>query len=186
MQDPDAALVQRAGAGEAAACAQLVDRYLGKVLALCGRMLGNAADAEDAAQEVFLKVWQGAASWRPDARFSTWLYRVALNLCHDKLRRRRPQVELDELPELPDHAPAAEQRLQREAVSAAVTRALAQLSARQREALVLTYHLELGNVAAAQVLGVSVDALESLLARGRLRLRELLTESREDLLGELP
>ena len=81
MQDPDAALVQRAGAGEAAACAQLVDRYLGKVLALCGRMLGNAADAEDAAQEVFLKVWQGAASWRPDARFSTWLYRVALNLC---------------------------------------------------------------------------------------------------------
>ncbi len=187
VQDPDAELVLRAGAGDAAACTQLVDRYLGKVLALAGRMLGNAADAEDAAQEVFLKVWQNARSWRPrDARFSTWLYRVTLNQCHDKLRRRRPQVEAEVLAELPDQAAHVESKLQRAAVSATVTAALAQLSERQREALVLSYYLELGNVAAANVLGISVDAMESLLARGRQRLRQLLTARADDLLGELP
>lgn len=187
VQDPDAELVLRAGAGDAVACTQLVDRYLSKLLALCGRMLGNAADAEDAAQEVFLKVWQSARSWRPrDARFSTWLYRVALNQCHDKLRRRRPQVALDAAAEWPDQASDAASRLQRVAVSSAVTAALAQLSERQREALVLTYYLELGNVAAANVLGVSVDALESLLARGRQRLRQLLSARVDDLLGEAP
>lgn len=187
VQDPDAELVLRAGAGDAAACTQLVDRHLGKVMALAGRMLGNAADAEDAAQEVFLKVWQSARSWRPrDARFSTWLYRVTLNLCHDKLRRRRPQADAEELATLPDRAPQADSLLQRDAVASAVTAALAQLSERQREALVLTYYLELGNVAAANVLGVSVDALESLLARGRQRLRALLTDRAGDLLGDLP
>src|SRR5690606_18087537 len=87
--DPDLALLGRIAAGDGPACAVLVDRHLGRVVALAWRMLGSRADAEDVAQEVFLRAWQRAASWRPEggARFSTWLHRVAVNLCLDRLRR---------------------------------------------------------------------------------------------------
>src|SRR5882724_8286355 len=95
VEDPDLDLVRRAGSGDGPACAALVDGHLARVTALAGRMLGNRADAEDVAQEVFLRVWQQAAKWRAgEARFSTWLHRVTLNLCHDRLRRRR-EVALD-------------------------------------------------------------------------------------------
>jgi RNA polymerase sigma-70 factor (ECF subfamily) len=183
--DPDLELVHRAGAGDAPACAALVDRYLAKVTAFAGRTLANRADAEEVAQEVFLRVWQHAGSWRAGgARFSTWLYRVTLNLCHDRLRRRR-ETTLDAAGDPASDAPPPGADLQRNAVVARVEAALAQLPERQREAIVLCHYQELGNIEAAAILDVTVEALESLLSRGRRRLRQLLAGEAQDLMGEL-
>jgi RNA polymerase sigma-70 factor (ECF subfamily) len=184
-EDPDLDLVRRAGAGDAQACAALVDRYLAKLVAFAGRMLANRADAEEVAQETFLRVWQHAGRWRPEgARFSTWLHRVALNLCHDRLRRRR-ESPLEAAGDPPSDAPPPGAALQRAAVAARVEAALARLPDRQREAILLCHYQELGNIEAAAVLGVTVEALESLLGRGRRRLRELLADDAKDLMGEL-
>lgn len=185
VEDPDLDLVRRAGAGDGPACAALVDRHLARITALAGRMLGNRADAEDVAQEVFLRVWQQAAKWRAgEARFSTWLHRVTLNLCHDRLRRRR-EVALEAAGDPPSGEPPPGADLQQAAVTARVQGALAQLPERQREAILLCHYQELGNIEAAAVLGVSIEALESLLSRGRKRLRELLITEASDLMGDL-
>src|SRR5690606_41353157 len=101
---PDTGLVRLAGEGAAQACAALVDRHLPRILGMAARMLGNRAEAEDVAQEVFLRTWRHARDWKPGrARFSTWMYRVAMNLCHDRLRRRR-EVDLSEIGDPPDEA----------------------------------------------------------------------------------
>ena len=148
-------------------------------------MLANRADAEDVSQEVFLRIWRDAGTWRPGgARFSTWLYRVTLNLCHDRLRQRRPVADPEELASLPDEAISAEGSLQRSAVAAQVAAALSRLPERQREAILLCHDEEFVNREAAAILGVSVDALESLLSRGRRSLRQILSSRAADLIEE--
>lgn len=184
-EDPDLELVRQVGAGDQRACAALVDRHLPKVLGLAGRLLGNRADAEEVAQEVFLRVWRHAGEWRPGgAKFSTWLHRVTFNLCHDRLRRRR-ETTLDAIGDPPSGEPPPGTELQRAAVTARVEAALAQLPDRQREAILLCHYQELGNIEAAEAMEISVSALESLLARGRRRLKELLAGELSDLMGEL-
>jgi RNA polymerase sigma-70 factor (ECF subfamily) len=174
--DPDDELVRRAGEGDAAAVQALVTRKLRRVLALAERMLGDPAEAEDVAQETFLKVWRNAPRWRPGrARFDTWLHRVALNLCYDRLRRRR-EKPVAEPPETPDPGPAPDRGLAAADVGRRVRLALLDLPPRQREAIVLCHYQELGNIEAAQVMGVSVEALESLLSRGRRALRAALAD----------
>ena len=85
----DDELVARVANGDETACRLLVDRHLSRVIAVARRMLGNQSDAEEVAQEVFLRVWTHADRWEPGrAQFSTWLHRVATNLCLDRLRRR--------------------------------------------------------------------------------------------------
>jgi len=183
-EDPDLALVRRIGAGDGAACAALVDRHLPRILALAGGILGNRAEADDVAQEVFLRVWRHAGRWKPGkARFSTWLHRVTVNLCRDRLRRRR-EAPLDEAGDPPSPDPSADALLQRQSVGARVQAAVARLPERQRAAVVLVHFQELGNIEAAAALEVSVEALESLLGRGRRRLRELLAGEISELMGE--
>ena len=99
--DPDLALLDRIGRGDGAAARAMVDRKLPRLLRLATRMLGDSSEAEDVAQESFVRLWRQAGRWRPGAaRFDTWLHRVALNLCYDRLRKRR-----EDLPgTLPDHA----------------------------------------------------------------------------------
>ena len=180
--DPDSAILRRIGAGDGAACALLVDRHLRRVTALAGHMLGNRADAEDVAQEVFLRVWKQAPKWRSgEAKFSTWLHRVTLNLCTDRLRRA--ETGLNVIGDAASDAPLPDAGLQETAVVTRVQAALAQLPERQREAILLCHFQELGNIEAAAVLELSVEALESLLSRGRRRLRELLLEERPDMTG---
>ncbi|MFI4975085.1 MAG: RNA polymerase sigma factor [Caulobacterales bacterium] len=174
--DADDDLVMRAGRGDAAAVQALVARKLRRVLALAERMLGDAAEAEDVAQETFLRVWRHAARWRPGvARFDTWLHRVTLNLCYDRLRRRR-EVSMAEPPEQTDPAPGPDHGLLAEDLSSRVRGALQALPERQREAVVLCHYQELGNIEAAAAMGVSIEALESLLSRGRRALRAALAD----------
>ncbi|RUT85457.1 MULTISPECIES: RNA polymerase sigma factor [unclassified Mesorhizobium] len=170
--DPDEELVRRVGAGEPAAVQTLVARKLPRILALAVRMLGDAAEAEDVAQETFVRIWRHAASWRRgNARFDSWIHRVTLNLCYDRLRRRREWVSGD-LPEMVDPAALPDAPRQEDAVQ--VERALQAIAPRQREAIVLVYYQEMSNIEAAATLQISVDALESLLARGRRSLQAIL------------
>ncbi|MGK8207625.1 RNA polymerase sigma factor [Burkholderia cenocepacia] len=172
--DPDAELVQRVGARDASAVRTLVARKLPRLLALATRMLGDRSEAEDVAQETFLRIWKHAPGWRDGgARFDTWLHRVVLNLCYDRLRGRREEP-VDSLPEVPDPQPQPAAYAEHRSRDARVRQALAALPPRQREALVLQYYQDLSNVEAANLMGITVDALESLLARARRNLRAQL------------
>lgn len=176
LLDPDQMLLGAVASGDEAAIRRLVAEKLPRLTALGFRLLGDRAEAEDVAQETFMRIWRIAPRWKPGAaRFDTWMHTVALNLCRDRLRRRH-RVELGEVPDRPDPAPGADSTIEGAQRAAAVMAALATLPERQREALVLQYYQELSNIEAAQAMGVSVEALESLLSRGRRRLRELLIE----------
>jgi len=182
--DPDIDDVRRIGAGDASAAAALVRRRSPKILALSRRMLNDAAEAEDVTQEVFLRVWTHAANWRPGgAKFETWLHRVAVNLCLDRLRRRRETPAGDALPDRPDESPDAEQSMWADQRAARVRLAIDALPERQRAAIELCSFQEVTNIEAAAALEVSVDALESLLARARRSLRDNLARDLSDLLG---
>ncbi len=189
--DPDAALIARIGQGDEAATRLLTNAKLPRVLALARRILGDPAEAEDVAQETFLRVWRHAGNWRPGAAlFDTWLHTVTLNLCRDRLRRRR-EITMDVLPEIADPAIPQDAAMDDAAQSRRVAAAVAALPDRQREAIMLVHYQDLSNIAVAQALAISVDALESLLARGRRALRKRLlddgsTDQEIDRTGELP
>jgi len=176
--DPDADLVARVARQDAAAVQALVARKLPRLLSLATRLLGDRDEARDVAQDVFLRVWKEAAQWRPgEAKFDTWLHRVALNLCYDRLRVRK-HLALDTsesaMEDRIDPAPQPEGILLDRSRQKRVQAAVATLPPRQREALVLQYYQELSNIDAAELMGVTVDALESLLSRARRTLREQL------------
>jgi len=174
--DPDEALLARVAEGDAAAVRALVGRKLPRLLGLAQRMLGDPAEAEDVAQETFLRIWRQAPKWRTgQAKFDTWLHRVALNLCYDRLRRRR-EIPTEAPPERPDEGPPPDRALEAHDTGKRVGAALAKLPDRQREAVVLCHYQELGNIEAAAVMGVTVEALESLLSRGRRALRAALAD----------
>ena len=176
MGDPDEALLTRVGEGDPAAVRALVARKLPRLLALAGRMLGDQAEAEDVAQETFVRAWKQARDWRPGAaKFDTWLHRVALNLCYDRLRRRR-EIATEAPPEQPYEGPAPDRGLQAADVGTLVEAAMRALPDRQREAISLCHYQELSNIEAAALMGVSVEALESLLSRGRRALRAALSD----------
>ena len=159
---------------------QLAALKLPRVLALAKRMLGDAVEAEDVAQEAMLRAWRQAPKWAPGkAKFDTWLHRVALNLCYDRLRRRR-ETPMDAPPDRPDDGPAPDRGLLAAETGARVDAALRRLPDRQREAIVLCHYQELTNIEAAALMKISVEALESLLSRGRRALRALLADLADD------
>lgn len=178
--DPDLELLARIGNNEAQAVKEMVTRKLPRLLALASRLLGDADEARDIAQESFLRIWKQAASWRSEqARFDTWLHRVALNLCYDRLRRRKEHLSIDteHAVEVADSAPTPVDQLEAQAQSQRMAQALAHLPDRQREAIVLQYYQELSNTEAAALMHISVEALESLLSRARRNLRSRLAEA---------
>jgi RNA polymerase sigma factor (sigma-70 family) len=178
--DPDDELVLRAGRGDAGAVRTLVARKLPRILSLASRMLGDLSEAEDVAQETFVKAWRHAPRWRPgEARFDTWLHRVALNGCYDRLRRRRELPTADP-PDQEDPGPAPDRNLHALDVGRRVRASLQTLPPRQREAIVLCHYQELGNIEAAELMNVSVEALESLLSRARRSLRVMLADLMND------
>jgi RNA polymerase sigma-70 factor (ECF subfamily) len=174
IDDPDAELVALAGAGDRAAAQSLMARHLPRMMTLARRMLGDPSEAEDAVQDAFMRLWTHAARWRPGAaKFETWLYRVTLNQCYDRLRKRT-NARLDEAADIVDPAADPAQKLDESSLSEAVASAVLELPERQRAAILLCHYQDRGNIEASEILGISVEALESLLARGRRTLRRRL------------
>ena len=170
--------ITRAAAGDPAAVSSLVDRHSCGVLALATRMLGDASEAEDVTQETFLRAWKALPDWQPRAKFSTWLYRVALNLCYDRLRKRR-EVTMDHLPELHDPQLTPSELLDQSQRVRAIEAAISALPERQSAALTLCALQGHSQAEAAEIMETSVQALESLLARARRTLRESFMERSE-------
>jgi RNA polymerase sigma-70 factor (ECF subfamily) len=170
---PDETLVAALARGDQRALAQLVQRHGGWAARFAERMTGSPQVAEEVVQNAFLRLWNSAERWEGRSRFTTWFYRVLHNLAVDELRRRRSgHEELDEA--LEDPAATPPQLLEQERRAARVRAALERLPERQRAALVLRHYEGCSQGEAAQILGISEGALESLLSRGRATLREQL------------
>ena len=161
-------------------------KHLPRIVGLARRMLSDAAEAEDVAQETFIRAWRMAPDWTPGAaKFETWMHRVALNLCYDRLRRRRETADPDAGANRADPSPnAGDQWLSRQRAGR-VRAAMDALPERQRAALSLCHFQEMTNIEAAAALEISVEALESLLARGRRALRAALADVAKDLMGRV-
>ncbi len=175
VSDPDAKLVADVAAGDVRAMRALVEAKLPRIMALASRMLGDPVEAEDVAQETFLRIWKQAGTWRQGAaRFDTWIHRVALNLCYDRLRKRR-ELSVAQPSDLADARQSENDAADTDG-GEAVGRALSLIPERQRDAIILVYYQEMSNREAADIMQVSVDALESLLSRGRRALQKILNE----------
>ena len=179
----DHTLMERIGAGDHAAFRQLVERHKDAVIGTVAKMLGNPSDAEDISQQVFLRIWRNAKRYRPDAKFTTYLYTITRNLVFNETRRRsrKKEVSSDEREEhsnqwveaSPDRQPDAE-LLQAE-LRSAVDAAIAALPEVQRMAVVLRRYEQLPYEEIAEVLHTSLPAVKSLLFRARTTLRESLS-----------
>lgn len=177
----DGTLLQRYAAGDPKAAAALTARVLPSVYHHARRLLGDASEAEDVAQEAMLRLWRIAPDWQKgQAKVSTWLYQVTANLCVDRLRRRR-SVGLDEVSEPLDDSPGAEDRLQDQSRDDALRDALSQLPDRQRQAVVLRHLDGLSNPHIAEIMDITPRAVESLTARGKRALAALLYGRRAEL-----
>lgn len=177
----DEALLARYAGGDQAAARLLTARHAPRIFAVARRMLGEQAEAEDVTQETMLRLWRTAADWRSgEAALGTWLYRVAANLCIDRLRRRR-EIVSDTVPERPDDAPGALDGMVADDRASALHAALGTLPERQRLAVVLRHFEERGNPEIAEILDTSVEAVESLLGRARRELAARLAPRREEL-----
>lgn len=183
-QATDADLLQHAQARNGNAFAALVDRHFPVVHRVVWRMMNGHADAEDVAQEAFLRLWRDPQQVRDGAALRGWLIRVASNLVMDRFRTK-PMQELDERFEIADNRDNAEDALDRTRAVATIDAAVASLPDRQKLALTLVHFEHMTNVAAAAIMEVSVDALESLLARARRSLKERLAADKTMLLATL-
>lgn len=167
--------MRRVAGGDRAAFRQLMERHQRPIAAYAQRMLGDVSLAEDVAQETFLRLWSRAGRFRPEsARLTTWLHNIAHNLCIDRYRSASRSGLVAEPGEPVDSRADPETLHGAAQAGDRVREALAQLPERQRSALLLCHYQGLSNRDAAQVLDVSVDALESLLARARRALRKQL------------
>ena len=180
--DDDATLVVRVSEGDVAAYRELVRRHAAKLTHYARRLLRDETEAEDVVQETCLRLWQRAQDYSPQARVTTWLHRIVHNLAVDRLRARgRWQAPSDDEDDVEAISAPQTRELETKRRVETLETAWAELPERQAAALALVHLDGLSGSEAASVLGVSEDALESLLARGRRALKAQLR--RRDLLS---
>lgn len=182
----DSLLMLAVGDGDASAFRLLVERHHGLVFRIAWRMLNDASEAEDVAQECFTRLWTQAPGWSPQGGgLGGWLRRVATNACLDRIRKHR-RLSDEPVPDMTDEAPLpdaqADSARQRDAVVAAVQA----LPDRQRAAIVLTYYEDMSNAEAAATLDMHLKAFESLLLRARAALRSALLPPQAGTAGGAP
>jgi RNA polymerase sigma-70 factor, ECF subfamily len=174
----DAALLAAATRRDAAAFATLVARYEKQVFRLVWRLTNGHTDAEDITQEAFLRLWRNPGQLREAGALKGWLMRVASNLAMDRFRAK-PLQDLEAAADVGDGKPTAEDEMARTWTTRRIDEAISALPDRQKLALTLVHFEQIGNIRAAAVMEVSVDALESLVARARRSLKLALAADRD-------
>ena len=176
-------LIKKAQKGDSAAFEKLVSTHEGFVYNLALRTLRSPHDAEDAAQEVFIKAWTSLGSFRGDSKFSVWLYRITGNVCTDMLRRRKDSVSLtledegdDKELEIVDSSPTPHEALEKKERSAALQRALDALPEDYRKAVVLREVGGMSYVEISSALKIDLGTVKSRIFRARKKLCEILSE----------
>ena len=172
-RDQDQLWVEQSRQGDPQAFAELVRRYQRMIHALTYRMTGSLADAEDLAQEAFIQAYQQIGGYRAEARFSSWLYRIAVNCCLNWQKHTRRQAQLQEAWGRDQSGPTA----QDETLAHRVQEALLKLSPQQRAAVVLTVYEGMNHAQAAQVLGCMETTVSWRLFSARAKLKRLLADT---------
>jgi RNA polymerase sigma-70 factor (ECF subfamily) len=190
LRDPDIRLMLQVREDHAGAFEQLVARYQHRLVSVMNHLIGNAEEAEDLAQEVFLRVYKARKKYRPRSKFSTWLFTIANNLALNQIRsrQRKPIVPLrtardsgplgarpaEQLVHDPGTGPV--QRIQKDELAQRIRDALDSLNERQRMAVVLNKFEDMGYAEIAEVMELSTKAVKSLLSRARMNLRAALED----------
>jgi RNA polymerase sigma-70 factor (ECF subfamily) len=187
LRDPDIRLMLRVRDDDVTAFEELVELYQHRLVAVMAHLVGNKEEAEDLAQEVFLRVYKARKKYRPRSKFSTWLFTIANNLALNSLRsrQRKPVVPLppqdsgplgarpaEQL--VPDRGSGPMQRIQKKELAAVIRQALDGLNERQRMAVVLNKFEDMNYAEIAEVMGLTTKAVKSLLSRARVNLRTAL------------
>jgi RNA polymerase sigma factor (sigma-70 family) len=173
--EDDDAVMARVLRRDAAAFRGVIDAHAVMLHRIAYRMLGDATEAEDVAQEALTRLWQHAGRWQDGGTgIAAWLTRVTMNQCLDRLRRRRFSSD-EAVPERADETPLAPEMIEAEQQRARVVSAIAALPDNQRAAIVLTYYEDHPNAVAAGMLDMNVKGFESLLFRARAALKRALT-----------
>ena len=176
-------LMKRIAEGDQAAFSQMVSLHMTDIYRFAYSILRDATRAEDITQETCLKLWTRAGQWTPSGKVRSWLFRITHNLCMDELRGRKVHTDIEKISfTLRDNTPDQADRFSQGETANAVNRALNSLPERQRTALMLVHYSGHTNIESAEIMDLSVDAIESLLSRGRRKMREILEGSRESLL----
>jgi RNA polymerase sigma-70 factor (ECF subfamily) len=173
----DELLLRRIQEGDHGAFASLVHRHAKRFYGLAYRIVHDRDDAEDLVQAAFLKLWERPESWdrRKQTKFTTWFYTVVTNLCLDHAKRKRPLPLADEI-ELVDGGPKQDELLEGKQRRAVLDRLIHHLPERQQLALNLCFYEEVSNQEAADIMGINLKALQSLVMRAKTTLRERLKE----------
>jgi RNA polymerase sigma-70 factor, ECF subfamily len=181
MKATDEELVEAFQRGDTSVFDLLVERWDRKIQGAIYRVMGPSEDARDLCQEAFLKAYRGLGTFKKDARFSSWLYQIALNVCRDRLRRRRGRqlVSFDDMDEASQAAstpsvPTPLQLAEANDLSFRVARAVAELPPDQREVIVLKEYQDLTFAEIADVLDLPLSTVKTRLYRGLVQLRERL------------
>lgn len=174
----DEELMERLAKGDHQAFCALVRRHTQRFYACAYRVCMNQDDAEDAVQNAFLKIWQNPSVWKTGkgAKFTTWFYRVVNNAAIDIVRKRKNNAGSEVLEYMPDNASSQEQNLQDKQQQQDLEQAIDALPERQKQALNLCFYDGFSNKEAAEILGVGLKALESLLMRAKAGLKENLVQ----------
>jgi RNA polymerase sigma-70 factor (ECF subfamily) len=171
---PDDELARWSAGGDERAFDEIVVRHGPFALRVAVRLLGDNAAAEDVVQEAMMRAWTQAGKFDPRiARFTTWLYRIVVNLCIDHRRRKRPDAIPEGFDQI-DPAASVDEIMEAQERNAAFAAAFKELPAHQQAAMTLVYEEEMSGAEAARVLGLSAKAVERLLARARAYLRNRL------------
>jgi RNA polymerase sigma-70 factor (ECF subfamily) len=173
LPDEDTQLMTRVQAGDEAALGELMVRWERPVKAVIARLVLNSRDAEELAQETFVRVWQQRTKFRPDATLRPWIFAIAVNLARNRLRwwRRRPEIALEDWTESPDPGATGASAAERAERRHAVQTAIAALPVDLREALILAEYEDLTHAEIAAIVHATPKAVETRLARARAKLR---------------